>query len=187
MHAHTHTHARTHARTHAHARAHARTHTRTHAHTLQVEHNNRLVLGDVVVALGGWSLAGASDDAIAQFIDEHAAKGEAAAANTSKSNNNNNNNNNNSSSNNESAVAAAAAKDDSDDSDDDPFGDGNNTNLLTVIVIRSLAVHVLALRARMAVAQSNLVQLLAQVCFVFAVYRRAADIRTADLHRRLAP
>ena len=101
-----------------------------------MEHKNRLVIGDIVVAFGGFALAGASDKAVAEFIADHLFQ-----------------NNNNA-----DDGDTTGDSDDSDD-DDDPFGDGH---LMTVIVMRSLAVHVAAIQARLDVAHSNLSQLLAQ-------------------------
>lgn len=104
-------------------------------HRGQVEHRNRLVLGDVVLAFGELSLAGASDEAISQWIDDHSSEPNMPDS------------------------MRAGETDSDDDDDDDPFGDGG---LMTVLVMRSVVVHVVALQARLAVAEHNLRQLLTQ-------------------------
>ena len=104
---------------------------------VQMEHRNRLVLGDVVLAFGELSLAGASDEAISQWIDDHSSEPNMPDS-------------------------VRASETDSDEDDDDPFGDGG---LMTVLVMRSIVVHVVAMQARLAVAEHNLRQLLTQGLF----------------------
>ena len=128
-------------------------------HLEQVEHTNRMVLGDVVLAFGDLSLAGASDEAIVNFISEQSTKHIRGKKPKSGK---------------DGAVSAVAElKDRSDDSDDDddddddaedsddsdPFGDGD---MLTVIVMRSIAVHVSALQTRISVALDNYSMLMTQ-------------------------
>ncbi len=108
---------------------------------------NHLARGDIVLAFGDLSLAGASDQAIEAFIDDHASRPEADVKSPSRSGD------------------AAAGKDDDGDGDEDdddssdPFGDNG---LMPVIIMRSLAVHVAALQARLAVAMNNYSRLMAQ-------------------------
>ena len=129
----------------------------------QVEHNNHLCIGDVILAFGELSLAGASDRAIAAFIEDNNINDDdeddddddgdfQMYQNISRYTNQYS----------MKKRKKKSQKAGSDGDSDNESADDKGQELIPVIVLRSVAVHFEAIMARIAVARENCTTLLVQ-------------------------